>query len=85
MLLVLTLYSSTAVMFKWPIVSLLWANVIGGQATTTDKAPYINLQEIGMTPGAIVYLAADTSFNTNNIKLVGLATTGFEYIPVNLG
>ncbi len=67
------------------IVSLLWANVIGGQASAADKAPYINMLQNGMSPGALVHLAADTSFNTNNIKLIGLATTGLDYIPFNLG
>lgn len=64
------------------IVSLLWTNVIGGQASATDKAPYISMLENGMAPGALAHLAADTSFNANNIKLVGLATTGLEYIPI---
>jgi hypothetical protein len=64
------------------IVSLLWANVIGGKATSADKAPYISLLENGMTPGALAHLAADTSFNTTSIKLVGLALSGLEYIPL---
>ena len=65
------------------IVSLLWANVIGTKPTATDKAPFITLLENGMTPGALAHLAADTSFNTTNINLVGLAQTGIEYIPVS--
>jgi hypothetical protein len=32
--------------------------------------------------GALAHLAADSSFNTTNINLVGLAQTGIEYIPV---
>ena len=35
-----------------------------------------------MSAGALAYLAADTSFNTMNISLIGLAQTGIEYIPV---
>jgi len=64
------------------IVSLLWTNVIGTKPTTTDKAPYIALLENGMTPGALAHLAADSSFNTTNINLVGLLQTGIEYTPV---
>jgi len=37
----------------------------------------------GMKPGDLVVLAADTSFNTVNINLVGLAETGIEFKPVN--
>lgn len=64
------------------IVSLLWANVIGTKPAEADKQPFIALLENGMTAGALAHLAADTSFNTTNINLVGLAQTGIEYIPV---
>ena len=64
------------------VVSLLWTNVIGTKPTAADKQPFITLLENGMTAGALAYLAADTSFNTTNINLVGLAQTGIEYIPV---
>ena len=36
----------------------------------------------GMKAGDLVVLAADTTFNTANINLVGLAQTGIEYTPV---
>ncbi len=65
------------------IVSLLWTNVIGTKPTAADKQPFIALLENGMTAGALAHLAADTSFNTININLVGLAQTGIEYIPVS--
>lgn len=64
------------------IVSLLWTNLTGTKATPTDKQPFIALLENGMTAGALAHLAADTSFNTTNINLVGLAQTGIEYIPI---
>jgi hypothetical protein len=35
-----------------------------------------------MKPGNLVVLAADTSFNSSNINLVGLAQTGIDYLPV---
>jgi len=65
------------------VVSLLWTNVIGSKPTAAEKQPFISLLENGMTAGALAHLAADTSFNTTNINLVGLAQTGIEYMQVN--
>jgi hypothetical protein len=65
------------------IVSLLWTNVIGTKPTAADKQPFIALLENGISAGALAHLAADSSFNTTNINLVGLAQTGIEYIPVS--
>lgn len=62
------------------IVSTLWRNVLGFNASAADKAPFIKMLTDGMKPGHLVVLAADTSFNTNNIGLVGLVQTGIEYI-----
>ena len=64
------------------IVSTLWKNVVGFTASEVDKAPFIKMLVDGMKPGDLVVLAADTTFNTANINLVGLAQTGIEYIPV---
>jgi hypothetical protein len=64
------------------IVNLLWNNVMGIKASDSDLAPYIRLLENGMTPGALVHLAADSAFNLANINLVGLAATGIDYAPV---
>ena len=57
--------------------------MIGTQPTAADKQPFIALLENGMSASALAHLAADTSFNTTNINLVGLAQTGIEYIPVS--
>jgi len=65
------------------VVSLLWTNVIGTKPTPADKQPFIAMLENGMSAGALAHLAADTSFNSTNINLVGLAQTGIEYIPVS--
>jgi serralysin len=62
------------------IVSTLWKNVIGFTASEVDKAPFIKMLVDGMKAGDLVVLAADTTFNTTNINLVGLAQTGIEYI-----
>jgi Ca2+-binding RTX toxin-like protein len=64
------------------IVSTLWRNVVGFEASAATKAPYIKMLTDGMKVGDLVVLAADTSFNTTNINLVGLAQTGIEYLPV---
>jgi len=64
------------------VVSTLWRNVVGFDASSEQKAPYIKMLSDGMKVGDLVVLAADTSFNTTNINLVGLAQTGIEYIPV---
>ena len=65
------------------VVTTLWKNVIGTDATAEIKAPYIKILTDGMKVGDLVVLAAETSFNTSNINLVGLAQTGIEYIPVS--
>jgi len=64
------------------IVTTLWTNVVGSAPSVADKAPFIKMLEDGMTPGELAQMAADTSINTNNINLVGLAQTGIEYTPV---
>lgn len=64
------------------VVSTLWKNVIGTEATRAIKEPYIKLLTEGMEVGDLAILAADSSFNTSNINLVGLMQTGIEYLPV---
>jgi hypothetical protein len=65
------------------VVSTLWRNVVGFDTSAEQKAPYIKMLNDGMKFGDLVVLAADTSLNTTNINLVGLAQTGIEYIPVS--
>ena len=63
------------------VVSLLWTNLFGAAPTTAEAAPYVAMLASGSyTAGTLGVLAADTSFNTTNINLVGLAQTGIEYI-----
>jgi Ca2+-binding RTX toxin-like protein len=63
------------------IVSTLWRNVVGFEATSEIKAPFIKMLEDGLKPGDFVVMAADHLLNATNIGLVGLAQTGIEYIP----
>jgi Ca2+-binding RTX toxin-like protein len=61
------------------VVTLLWTNVIGFAPSVDDKKPYIQMLENGMSVGALAKMAADSSFNTAGINLVGLALSGIEY------
>lgn len=63
------------------IVTTLWTNVIGSAPSSADKAPFIQMLASGTKVGDFAVLAADTSFNTTNINLTGLAQTGIEYTP----
>ena len=53
-----------------------------GTAGRGQVSGHIKMLTDGMRVGDLVVLAADTSFNTTNINLVGLAQTGIEYLPV---
>lgn len=63
------------------VCNLLWENVIGSPATSADVAPFKAMLDNGrLTVGQLTTLAADTSFNADNIDLVGLTLTGLEFI-----
>ncbi len=63
------------------VVNLLYTNVIGTAPGAADLALYKGLLDSGaMSQAALGVLAADTSFNATNINLVGLASTGIEYV-----
>lgn len=63
------------------VVSLLWTNLFGAAPTDAEAAPYVAMLDSGSyTSGSLGVLAADTSFNTANINLTGLAQTGVEFI-----
>jgi hypothetical protein len=63
------------------ICTLLWTNLFGKAPTPADIAPFKQMLDSGeISIGALTTLAADTSYNTTNIDLVGLFRTGLEYI-----
>lgn len=64
------------------VVTTLWTNVIGMAPSDADKAPFIQMLSSGTKVGDLAVMAADTTYNTANINLTGLAQTGIEYIPV---
>ncbi|MEK6686712.1 MAG: M10 family metallopeptidase [Pseudomonadota bacterium] len=63
------------------IVTLLWNNLFGTTPSEAEKSPYVKLLDSGeMSTGALAVLAADTSFNTGNINLVGLMQAGIAFV-----
>ena len=59
----------------------LWSLYAGPTHKPYPSVDFNTLLENGMTAGALAHLPADTSFNTTNINLVGLAQTGIEFLP----
>jgi hypothetical protein len=65
------------------IVSTLWRNVVGFEANSDQKAPYVKMLDEGMKAGDLVVMASDLSLNTIKINLTGLTQSGLEYLPVS--
>jgi len=62
------------------VVKLLYKNVVGMEPDTAALALYKGLLDNGTyTQGSLGVLAADTSENSTNVNLVGLASTGVEF------
>lgn len=65
------------------VVDLLYANVVGQMPSTADHNYYTSLLDNhNFSVGSLGVMAADTALNQNNINLVGLHTTGLEYLAV---
>lgn len=62
------------------IVTTLWNHVVHTTPTRADKAPYLAMLEQGTSPGTLGVFAADSSYNLNQIDLIGLSKFGIEYI-----
>ena len=63
------------------IVDLLFNNVIGVAPTTDQHNQFVGyLDSHTLTVAQLAVLAADTSYNTDHINLVGRAAVGIEYI-----
>ena len=64
------------------VVTLLYTNVVGVGPGAADLANFVGiLDRQELTPGALGVVAADFFLNTDRINLVGLATSGVEFIP----
>lgn len=63
------------------IVNLLYTNVVGTAPPANDLNYFVELlQNSTYTEASLGILAADTTINIGNINLIGLATTGLEFI-----
>lgn len=62
------------------VVTLLWTNLFGSAPTADQAAPYVAMLNGSISVGGLTVLAADLELNTGHINLVGLATTGIEYL-----
>ena len=62
------------------VVTQLWSNVIRTTPTAADIQPFVDMLANGTSIGDLVVLAADTSLNQTNINLVGLQSSGIEYV-----
>ena len=63
------------------IVTLLWQNLFTDAPSLSEKSPYVQLLDSGgMSPGALAVMAADSSFNSEQIGLSGLMQTGLPFI-----
>ena len=66
-------------------ISLLYQNVLGTVAQTSDINQWSGVINSGQyTQASLAVMAAQTSLNTTNINLTGLAQTGLEYTPSTL-
>lgn len=64
------------------VVNLLYSNVVGIPPSPNDLIFFQGLINNGThTQASLGMLAADTELNVNNVSLVGIATSGLEYLP----
>ena len=67
-------------------VNLVYKNLFGGLPSTSDLNFYVGQLNSGaLTQASLGTAAAQSSFNTDSIDLVGLASSGIEYLPVGPG
>jgi hypothetical protein len=64
------------------VVDLLYTNVVGVPPGKADRAYFVGLLDTGAyTVAGLGVMAADIDLNVTNINLVGLASTGLDYVP----
>ncbi len=62
------------------LITLLWQNLFGNEPTPEEKQTYFDLlSDENLSAADLTLLAADSTFNTENINLVGLQQTGIEF------
>ena len=63
------------------VVEMIWGNLIGPPTPADNISQYSALIDNGTyTSAGLAIVAADHSLNTTAIDLVGLASTGVDYI-----
>ena len=62
------------------VVRTLYTNVVGHAPLSADSQYYIGLLQSGMSQADLLVLAANTDLNAQHVNLVGLASTGLEYV-----
>ncbi len=63
------------------IVTTLWTNLFGKSPSDAEKSLYLNMLDSGeISTAGLTIIAADSTVNTENINLVGLAQHGIAYI-----
>ncbi|WP_322993533.1 M10 family metallopeptidase [Limnohabitans sp.] len=61
-------------------VQILFKNLIGRAPTAAESSHYVGLVKTGaFTLNSLAWMAANTSFNTDNIQLTGLMQSGLDY------
>jgi len=64
------------------LVELLYNNVVGTKPSVSEASVFVQLLSSQIyTPAGLALFAAETTLNAANIDLLGLATTGLEYLP----
>lgn len=62
------------------VVNLLFSNIVGRAPNQAELSEYKGLLDSGaMSQTALAIAAADTTFNSDSINLVGLSSSGLEY------
>lgn len=61
-------------------VNLVYKNVVGTFPSASDLNYYVNILNSGMSQADLLVIAADCDANATHINLVGLASTGLEYV-----
>ena len=65
-------------------VKIIWQNVTGTPIDSVNLSDYVNLLNNGtFTQTTLLSIAATSTFNQNNLNLVGLSQTGVEYLFQN--
>jgi len=63
------------------VVDLLYTNVVGVIPSNVEKSNYVNVLETGaFSVASLGVLAAESTYNTENIDFVGLMSSGIEYV-----